>query len=136
MAYAKISAAGLQAPLVKSLSPNDADIETKVVAEIIKKLEGATSPVLILDGGGARGSWGHLADTLVDVLKIPYFVTVLGKGVVDESNDLFGGAYLGGGSWPKVIKAVESSDCVLWLGNYPGDFNTWVFLLTGDVCQV
>jgi pyruvate decarboxylase len=65
-----------------------------------------------------------LADTLVNALKIPFFTTVLGKGVVDETNELFGGSYLGQGSRPKIIKVVESSDCVLWLGNYPGDFNT------------
>ncbi|KAI0126055.1 thiamine diphosphate-binding protein [Xylariales sp. AK1849] len=127
VAYSKIPSSGLSTPLSRFLSPNAADVETSVINAIIAKLESSNSPALIVDGGGARGSWNHLADGLVDALDIPYFTTILGKGIVKESSDLFGGSYLGAQSWPSVIKAIEGSDCLLWLGNYPGDFNTGLF---------
>jgi hypothetical protein len=43
----------------------------------------------------------------------------MGKGSVPENLPTFGGIYAGMASFPETKKAVESSDCVLWLGNYP-----------------
>ncbi len=72
--------------------------------------------------GGRTGL--HSPINWVAALKVPFFVTTLGKGAVTEDNPLYGGAYAGMGSYPEVAKAVESTDCVLWLGNIPSDFNT------------
>jgi pyruvate decarboxylase len=38
---------------------------------------------------------------------------------VPENLPTFGGIYGGMASFPETRKAIESSDCVLWLGNYP-----------------
>jgi len=43
----------------------------------------------------------------------------MGKGSVPEDLPTFGGIYGGIASFPDTSKAIESSDCVLWLGNYP-----------------
>jgi TPP-dependent 2-oxoacid decarboxylase len=43
----------------------------------------------------------------------------MGKGSVPENLPTFGGIYGGIASFPEPKKAIESSDCVLWLGNYP-----------------
>ncbi|KAH8650115.1 thiamine diphosphate-binding protein [Xylariales sp. PMI_506] len=127
IAYSKISDAGLSTPLVRTLAPNAADVEASVISAILAKLEAAKNPVILVDGGGAVNSWNHLADGLIEALQIPYFATPLGKGIANESTPLFGGSYVGAGSQKDVAKIVESSDCILWLGNYPSDFNTGIF---------
>jgi pyruvate decarboxylase len=59
------------------------------------------------------------AKTLIQTTGYPYFVTSMGKGSVPENLPTFGGIYGGMASFPETRKAVESSDCFLWLGNYP-----------------
>lgn len=124
VAYAKIPVSYLEKKIVTTLPENNPDIERKVVQDIIQNLESAKSPIIMVDGGAGRGSWEELVGSLVDVLKVPFFTTILGKGTVDEQNPLYGGSYGGAGSLPSVIKIVEDSDCILWLGNLPSDFNT------------
>ena len=65
-----------------------------------------------------HGVLSEVAD-LIDTTKLPVFVTPMGKGSVDETNPQYGGVYVGSGSHPDVIKMVETSDCILWVGNYP-----------------
>ena len=50
---------------------------------------------------------------------LPVFNTSMGKGGIDEELPNFGGAYSGLGSVPAVREAVEASDAVFWIGNYP-----------------
>jgi pyruvate decarboxylase len=59
------------------------------------------------------------AKALVEITGYPYFVTSMGKGSVPENLPTFGGIYGGVATFPEVKKFIESSDCVLWLGNYP-----------------
>jgi len=59
------------------------------------------------------------AFALIEATGYPYFVTSMGKGSVSEHLPTFGGIHGGAGSFPDIQKFIESSDCVLWLGNYP-----------------
>ncbi|QKX55636.1 uncharacterized protein TRUGW13939_02733 [Talaromyces rugulosus] len=127
VAYAKVSVSTLDKKLVHSLPVGDLAVETRAISDIIAKLEASNGAVIIVDGGANRSSWAPFVDPLVDALKVPVFVTCLGKGAVDESSPYFGGAYGGIDSWPNVVKMVESSDCILWLGRLPSDFNTGAF---------
>ncbi|POR35139.1 Pyruvate decarboxylase [Tolypocladium paradoxum] len=127
VAYSKIPVSYLEKKIATTLPENNPDMEKKVVKEIIRNLESAKSPIIIVDGGAARGSWEKFVGSLVDALKVPFFTTILGKGAVDEQNPLYGGSYVGVGSLPSAIRAVEDSDCILWLGNLPSDFNTGMF---------
>jgi pyruvate decarboxylase len=56
---------------------------------------------------------------LVELTSFPTFVTAMGKSGVNEQLSNFGGVYAGAGTYPGVKEAVESSDMVLWIGNYP-----------------
>lgn len=102
------------------------EIEQKATSEICKALAGSKSPILLVDGGAARGSWEKFVPDLIDTLGIPVFTTTLGKGIVDESNSYYVATYEGLGSLPEVKQVVEGADCVLWLGSLPSDFNTSV----------
>ncbi len=82
----------------------------------------------MIDGGAARLEWAQYVNPLIEALKIPFFQTMIGKGVADEESPYYRGSYGGAGSWPQSVKpAVEKADCILWLGNYPSDFNTGIF---------
>jgi len=48
----------------------------------------------------------------------------MGKGSIDETNEHYGGVYIGQISFPDVKDAVESSDLVLSVGALLSDFNT------------
>lgn len=51
----------------------------------------------------------------------------MGKGGFDEAIPQFAGVHSGAGTLPAVREALESSDMVIWIGNYPSDFNTGEF---------
>ncbi|KAH8689125.1 thiamine diphosphate-binding protein [Talaromyces proteolyticus] len=136
VAYSKVPISVLDSKLIRGLPSSDPTIEIGVIADIINKLESASSPAILVDGGASRSSWAAFVDPLIAVLKVPAFVTCLGKGAVDESSPYFAGAYAGLGSWPNVIKMVEASDCILWLGRLPSDFNTGAFTEHVDLSAV
>ena len=69
--------------------------------------------------GIARNRLEKEALALIEATGYPYVVTSMGKGSVYEHLSTFGGIYGGGASFPEIISAIEGSDCVLCLGNYP-----------------
>lgn len=59
------------------------------------------------------------AEEPITATDLPYFVTSMSKGSVTEHYQSYGGVYGGAGSIPPVRKAIETSDLILWVGNYP-----------------
>ncbi|UKZ69667.1 uncharacterized protein TrAtP1_010670 [Trichoderma atroviride] len=97
------------------------------LSAIMVALESSKNPIVIVDGGAGRGSWAPHANDLIKALRSLHFNTIMGKGVVEEDGPLFAGCYAGVGSLPQTSRAVEKSDCILWLGHMPSDFNTGMF---------
>ncbi|KAH7237067.1 thiamine diphosphate-binding protein [Fusarium redolens] len=64
---------------------------------------------------------------LIKLTNLPTFTTAMGKGGLDESIPQFAGVHSGAGTLPAVKEALESVDTVIWIGNYPSDFNTGEF---------
>lgn len=124
MAYSKIPVSYLDTKLVTTLPPGNADIEKKLIAEILQELSIAKSPIVLVDGGATRSSWEGFVPDLIEALKVPVFTTTLGKGAVDETSPYYVGGYDGGATFPELKEIVESADFVLWLGSLPSDFNT------------
>jgi pyruvate decarboxylase len=69
--------------------------------------------------GAVRHGVLEEAEELIKATGFPYFVTSMSKGSITEHYPSFGGAYSGAGSIPPVQKTIETSDLVLWIGNYP-----------------
>jgi pyruvate decarboxylase len=51
----------------------------------------------------------------------------MGKGGLNEDLSQYGGVHQGAGTHPQVKTAIERTDFVLWVGNFPSDFNTGEF---------
>ena len=110
---------GLKTPLRRELPSNEAQAEQAMVAELRKLLEQKQYPIIISDGNTIRNGCVAEAQNLSKITGLPTFATAMGKGGVDEEAKTFGGLYAGAGSHQLVKEAVESSDCVFWLGNFP-----------------
>jgi len=54
---------------------------------------------------------------LIHAAGVPYFTTSMSKGF-DENLPKFGGIYGGLASPKPVREAIESADCILWVGSY------------------
>lgn len=95
VAYSKVPISSLDKELTTSLPEDDPTVQAQALEAITEKLEAANSPVIIVDGGAARGSWDKYVAGLIDALKVPFFTTVIGKGIVNEHHSLYGGPYAG-----------------------------------------
>lgn len=125
--YTNISKSTLNTPLKTELPQNDTKTEKEAVTDIRKLLEASNRPIIIVDGRATRNKVLPEVEQLLDVTKLPYFTNPWGKGCVTEDSPRFGGLYVGLGSKQDVKDAVVSSDCVLWIGNLPSDFNSGEF---------
>lgn len=127
MVAAKVNGDRLKRPLDLSLPPNDPEKEDYVVGVVLKYLEAAKNPVILVDACAIRHRALEEVHDLVEASGLPTFVTPMGKGAVDETHKNFGGVYAGSGSNPGVTKVVESSDLILSIGAIKSDFNTTGF---------
>lgn len=125
--YTNIPLFFLQTPLKTEFPPNDSKTEKEAIVEIRKLLEVSSKPIIIVDGGAVRNKVLPEVENLLETTDLPYFTNPWGKGCVTEDSPKFGGLYVGSGSKRDVQEAIESSDCVLWIGNLPSDFNTGEF---------
>ncbi|KIL87395.1 hypothetical protein FAVG1_09101 [Fusarium avenaceum] len=127
IAYEMIDAGGLESPIQTTLQPNDAALEKKVVDEIRKLIEGSERPAIIVDGGAVRHDALEETHELIKLTNLPAFTTAMGKGGLDETIPQYAGVHCGAGTLSSVKEALESVDAVIWIGNYPSDFNTGEF---------
>ncbi|EXL99711.1 thiamine diphosphate-binding protein [Fusarium oxysporum II5] len=101
IAYEMIDAEGLNVPIPTELHPNDS--------------------------GAVRNGVLEESHELIKLTNLPTFTTAMGKGGLDEAIPQFAGVHSGAGTLPAVKEALESVDTVIWIGNYPSDFNTGEF---------
>jgi pyruvate decarboxylase len=107
-----------------TLPKNEEETEAEVLSTILDLIYKAKNPVVLADACSIRHHVVAETHELLDKLRIPGFVTPMGKGAVDETNSQYGGVYIGEISHPEVKEAVEASDLVLSIGALLSDFNT------------
>lgn len=96
--------------------------EAPVVAEksliaAVNALQKAQRP-LIMIGGGTRANRPEVAQavrTFIKNTRIPFVVTMMGKGVADESDPLYLGTSIMQGDYPNC--AIEAADIILNIGH-------------------
>ncbi|MEM6605913.1 MAG: 5-guanidino-2-oxopentanoate decarboxylase, partial [Pseudomonadota bacterium] len=88
----------------------------RAIKQLAERLTNATSPVLIVGGGGVEAV-GEVRD-LAEWLDLPVVTTVNGKGVLPPDHPLL---VKGSPSLPCVRDALIASDCVLAVGTEFGE---------------
>lgn len=112
----KIEGERLKTPLDLQFPTNNADKEDYVVDVVLKYLQAAKNPVILVDACAIRHRVLEEVHALIDKTGLPVFVTPMGKSAVNETHPSYGGVYAGNGSQPEVKERVESSDLILTIG--------------------
>jgi len=108
----------------------------EAMAEIIGRLRHAKKPVVY---AGVELHRLRLVDklrTLVERLNLPVTTSLMGKTVLPEHHPNFIGNYMGRVGPRAVRDYVESSDCVLVLGQFWSDLDTGLFTARPNVANL
>ncbi|KAH8693963.1 pyruvate decarboxylase [Talaromyces proteolyticus] len=127
MVQQKIDGKKLAQPIDLDPPPNDPAKEEYVVDVVLRYLQAAKNPVILVDAGAARHDALDVVHELIQKSGLPTFVAPMGRGAVDETLPNFGGVYAGNGSNEGVTDRVESADLILSIGPLKSDFNTTGF---------
>ncbi|KAK4685979.1 pyruvate decarboxylase, partial [Tremellales sp. Uapishka_1] len=98
-----------------------------IVEEVTAMFVKAKRPIVIVDACAGRFGMAGEVRKLVESCNIRFFLTPMGKSMLDETHDLYGGCYAGANSLESVRKEVESADFVLYAGALKSDFNSGSF---------
>ncbi|RDZ27976.1 acetolactate synthase large subunit [Lysobacter silvisoli] len=90
--------------------------EQKAVAHAAAAIMRARHPVLMVGAGANRKATARQLRALIAKLRIPFFTTQMGKGVVDETDPLWlGNAALSDHDF--VHRALDAADCIVNIGH-------------------
>ena len=91
MVQKKIEGERLKTKLDLSYPENDVEKEDYVVGVVLKYLQEARNPIILVDACAIRHRVLEEVHSLVETSGLPTFVTPMGKGAVDETLATFGG---------------------------------------------
>lgn len=123
----KADAKGLETPIDFSLPPNDPEAEDECLSLIVETIEKAQNPIILVDACASRHNVIEETRELCRLTKFPVYTTPMGKSVINEDYERYGGVYVGSLSSPEIFKAVEESDLIISIGALLSDFNTGSF---------
>lgn len=90
--------------------------EDKAISRAVTMVEEATSPVLVIGAGANRKLTAKMLKEFVEKTGIPYITTQMGKGVLDESGELFmGNTALSDGDF--VHRVIARADLIINVGH-------------------
>jgi acetolactate synthase-1/2/3 large subunit len=103
-------------PLLQASSHRRPIAEAKGVARAVEMIESAKRPLLLVGAAANRKLTSTMLQDLVDHTGIPFITTQMGKGVLDETGDLFlGNTTLSAGDF--VHRAIEAADLIINVGH-------------------
>ncbi|MFC3121193.1 acetolactate synthase large subunit [Agaribacter flavus] len=90
--------------------------EYKAINHAVEMIQAANSPLLLIGAGANRKLTAKMLREFVDKTGIPFVTTQMGKGVIDESDDLFvGNTALSSGDF--VHRAINRADLIINVGH-------------------
>jgi len=124
----KVPTERLRVPLSRKVLPNDPQVESYVLELICDKVKEARGDVVVLvDACAIRH---HTRDELREFLEatgFPVYAAPMGKTLIDEGYERYGGIYVGSLTGAAIKSKVESAALILSVGALKGDFNTGNF---------
>ncbi|KAL1743970.1 thiamine diphosphate-binding protein [Schizophyllum fasciatum] len=128
LVFEKISAERLRTPLSGLPAPNDPQVESHVIDEIVKQVEAADGNVAVLvDACAVRHGASEELKELIEKTHLPVYSTPMGKTVIPENYDRYGGIYIGSISRPEIREKLEAASLVLSVGGLRSDYNSGNF---------
>ncbi len=103
--------------------PADPEALAECAEEILEKLAQAKAPTIVVDVEIRRYGVEQATAKLARALGIPVVTTFMGRGLLDDDDDVLAGTYFGGAGDPSVTGLVEDADCLLLLGVILSDTN-------------
>ena len=123
----KVSASRLAEPIPISPSPNDKLVENAAVDDILRLMECAKQPALVVDGWTETFGASEEVNTLARATGFPTFTTLFGRSIIDDSYPNFYGVYSGSGGDAAIASWMQSCDLVIRLAPLNSDYNTAFF---------
>ena len=115
----------VEAEPVVPLPPRRADQDAlgECVEEILGRIARAERPVIVVDVEIRRYGVEARIAALARKLGLPLVTTFMGRGLLDQADDVVAGTYLGAAGNPAITALVEDADLVLMLGVILSDTN-------------
>ena len=122
---AKTVWAGTVAPPASPLAfaTQPAGSEAAQAATILRRLQSASKPVLLLGIEIARCGFAERVTALLDRLQVPWATTLLAKTVLAENTRGFVGVYEGQRASPTVKRVIDEADQIVMLGTVLGNWH-------------
>ncbi|KAL0563434.1 hypothetical protein V5O48_018634, partial [Marasmius crinis-equi] len=128
LVYTKIPSTRLKTPIPRLPPPNEAEEEAFVLDEILRMVDSAEGDlVLLVDACAIRHDVRQEVKDLVRKTQFPVYAAPMGKAVVNESYERYGGIYVGSISRPEIKEKVENAKLILSIGSLKSDFNSGNF---------
>jgi acetolactate synthase-1/2/3 large subunit len=103
-------------PLIPASMHRRPTAEAKGVALAVAMIEAAKQPLLLIGAGANRKTPSRMLGEFVEATGIPFVTTQMGKGVVDESHELFlGNTTLSAGDF--VHRSIDAADVIINVGH-------------------
>lgn len=124
MVKAQVEGARLKQKLSLTFKDNDKEKEDYVTKVILKHLTESKSAIVLVDACAIRHRALKETEEFIKASGLPFVTSPMGKGAIDETLPGFCGVYAGNATEAETKERVESSDCVITIGNIKSDFNT------------
>jgi indolepyruvate decarboxylase len=96
---------------------------SECVDEILGRIDQASAPVIVVDVEIRRYGVEDRIAALARKLNLPLVTTFMGRGLLDDADDVVAGTYLGAAGDPAITQLVEEADLVLMFGVILSDTN-------------
>ncbi|KAG1879126.1 thiamine diphosphate-binding protein [Suillus subluteus] len=124
----KIPAKRLKVELSRAPPPNDPDVESYVLDEIMELVDDAKQDIVVLvDACAIRHDLRQEVNDLLVKARFPVYAAPMGKTAVSEEHERYGGIYIGSVTDPSIKERVENANLILSIGALKSDFNTGMF---------
>jgi indolepyruvate decarboxylase len=101
----------------------DADALAECADEILERIEKASAPVAVVDVEIRRYGVEEAIAALARKLNLPVVTTFMGRGLLEQQDDVVAGTYFGAAGDPAITRLVDDADLVLMLGVIFSDTN-------------
>jgi len=91
--------------------------------EILERIEKASAPVAVVDVEIRRYGVEDKIAALARKLNLPVVTTFMGRGLLEQQDDVVAGTYFGAAGDPAITRLVDEADLVLMLGVIFSDTN-------------